>query len=536
MLLWLTAPLFGQNEGGVQTLEARVTAIVGSEVHLDRGAASAILPGDPVRILPLGGTTLSGRVIAVDERSCQVELDGDPSGILPGTPAEIDLPVDREPTPSAQPEHPAWSNPEGPWDSDVPLLAKVTPPSPEERESHWSGRWSNFAEWTDDGRFGDTFLFARSGLDLRGRNPWGRGGEFQLDVEYGVERSDTPDGQGSTDAFLRIDRLSYAWGGDRERPRRFEVGRFLQKDVPEFGVLDGVQMIERLPNGDRYGASVGFLPEPNESFSSGSDFQTSAFYRHTRGEHEELSMTGGYQKTWHGGRADRDLLLGNVRWYPRSEWNAWAGAWIDLYGSEDTAKGSGPELTQFIAGLGRRIGTDAGLNLSLSRFRIPQLLRNEFSDVTEQELANDRSDRVSLSGWRQVTSDLRLSARLDRWNDETASGTGVELRADARDLFLDRSRSSLALFTQEGRFSDVVGCRFSFGAPASVGSWRVDFDLGQHTNHDFFGDQEVLNQDRLRVRWDMRTAGGWDLSIHAERRFGDEQDTTVIGFYLQRGF
>jgi hypothetical protein len=28
----------------------------------------------------------------------------------------------------------------------------------------------------------------------------------------------------------------------------------------------------------------------------------------------------------------------------------------------------------------------------------------------------------------------------------------------------------------------------------------------------------------------------WSLSVHAEERFGDQQDSSAIGFYLQRRF
>ena len=48
--------------------------------------------------------------------------------------------------------------------------------------------------------------------------------------------------------------------------------------MPEFGVLDGVEWSLRRPGGDRFGVSLGAMPEPNADHDTGQDLLLAAFY------------------------------------------------------------------------------------------------------------------------------------------------------------------------------------------------------------------------------------------------------------------
>ncbi|MDA1263884.1 MAG: hypothetical protein O2816_02255 [Planctomycetota bacterium] len=513
-------------------LEARVVQTLGEQLTLDRGTDSGVEPGDRVQIVPVVGATREGTVESVAARECWVSLEGS-AAVPPGTRAVIYVPAARL---EAEGDDYEWEGGPVEWDTDMPLLAEVSSPAPKDREREVRGRWYVMAEWVDDAHYDQEYAFARAGLDLEIENPFGRGGELEFDGEFLLRSADVQDDEDSDDSALRIDRLSYVFGGRAGSQRRYAYGRFLQAEVPEFGVLDGVQVVQQLASGDRFGVSAGLMPETREDLATGDDVQAAVFYRHVRGPREELSFVGAYQKTWHAGRADRDLVLAGARWYPGDGWSAWGSAWIDLYGSEDTLKGSGAELTRLSAGFGKTFGSTGGLHATLSEYRFPELLRNESNPASDGDLAHDRTQRLSLSGWRRVTERLRLNARLDRWSDESDSGSGGELGLQVRDWGLGNSRFSIALTHQQGLFGDISGLRATYGRYGPGGAWGLTWQSGTHETPGFFGQQASLDQDRLRLFLDRHTRSGWDLSVYLEQRSGDEQDSLLLGFYLQRGF
>ncbi|NJN14531.1 MAG: hypothetical protein HC813_02585 [Planctomycetes bacterium] len=244
-----------------------------------------------------------------------------------------------EPEPEPEPD-PKWSNRDEGFERDMALLAKVKPVRPEERALRLSGRAYVIAALSDSStnNVGNDFL--RVGTDLTIENPFERGGRIraQVEVDYLTKSNE------NEEVDILIPRLSYAWGGTRFDPTRWEAGRFLQQGMPEFGFLDGVEYGVRRESGHRYGASLGFMPEPGEDFESFNDFQFAAFYEYVSGVREELTLTAGFQKTLHNGTADRDLLIVKGRYLPGKGWDLLATVWIDFY----TGKGPRQEF------LGRR--------------------------------------------------------------------------------------------------------------------------------------------------------------------------------------
>lgn len=530
-------PLVAAQDDALVRLEARVTASVPGSAQIDRGAEFGVQPGDRVRFFPFGGATVEGEVATVGERQAWVTLLDPAAEIELGTRAELRVPERSTAVEGAgvEPEHPPWTYGDDPFTEDMPLLAEVKVPTPEERPLQFSGRWYTTYEMTsDDEGEGRDYDFLAAGLDLRWENPFERGGGLHLDMEYDRRSVDLPDEGSESEDFLRLERLSYAWGGTREVPRGWEVGRFLQHGMPQFGVLDGVEMIHRRDNGDRFGGSLGLMPEPTADFETGDDVQAAGFYRWVRGEREELSFATGFQKTWHEGESDRDLFVADLRYYPVTGWNAAASAWVDWYSGEE-AKSDGLEATQLYVGVGHR-WQRTGVNLTLSKLRFPELLRQEYEPVTLEQLADDEVDRISLSGWRRVTDDVRVRARADRWSDEDGDGGGGSVGVSVADLLGQRSRADFELFTNEGQFSDVFGGRVGLGWRTDVGFFDVAFEHGIYEQMDFEGSQGELDQDRLRASWDLQPGEDWDLSLYAENRFGDEQDSTTLGFFLQRSF
>ncbi|MBL7009580.1 MAG: hypothetical protein ISR76_11320, partial [Planctomycetes bacterium] len=401
----------------------------------------------------------------------------------------------------------------------------------------WHGRFYTSVDGTldrqDDGR---RYLFARSGSDLRAENPFGRGGRLRIDFELNHRIDAVPAGSDEADTRLRLDRLSWSVGGDRHDPQRWEFGRFLHSEFPEFGVADGADYSLRVSPSSTLGASLGYLPELDSDYATGEDLQTSLYYAYTAGERGELRAGGGFQKTWHSGTADRDLFLAKLSWSPPTGFNLYSTAWLDLYGSEDTAKSSGAELTQLFSSAGWRFEGGDGFRLGYSRIRFPQLLRLQISEVTLAQLSDNQTDRVDLSGWKRIGSDLRLSARVDSWSDEDDSGGGGQVRADWRGPLFAGGNLGAALFTNQGQFSSVTGVRLDADWATGLGSWRVALESAQFTQQDFIGDQGDLLQHAFELTWDLYGASGWSCSSYLEQRFGDEIDSLTLGFFLQNRF
>ncbi len=536
------SPVAAQDPG-MRRVEARVTASSPGLATLDRGNDAGLQPGDRVRLHPLGAAVLEGRVEQVGARDATVRLNDPAAAVDIGARAEAFVPADRiqEPggeAPGQPPAHAPWSRPPDEWTQDMPLLAKSQGRKPEQRPVEWSGRFFSSVDHTTDRGSDDdrSYLYARSGADLDARNPFGRGGELRIDFEVNHRADSNPGYPDESETGLRLDRLSWSVGGDRHAPRRWEFGRFLHREFPEFGVADGADFSARLSPANTFGASFGYLPELDSDYATGKDLQTSLYWSHTSGERRELRAGAGFQKTWHRGSADRDLFLAKLSWSPPAGLNFYSTAWVDLYGSEDTAKSSGAELTQLFSSLGWRAEGGDGVRLGYSRIRFPQLLRLQISQITLAQLSDNQTDRIDLSAWKRLNADLRLSGRVDSWSDEDDSGGGGQLRMDWRGPLFANGNLGAALFTNQGQFSSVTGLRLDADWATGLGSWRISWESAQFSQEDFVGDQEELLQHALELSWDLYGGTGWSCSSYLEQRLGDEIDSTTLGFYLQHRF
>ncbi len=539
LLAALPAEAAAQEAGAVR-VSARVTSSSPGLVGLDRGSGAGLEPGDRVRLFPLGSPTLEGRVQSVSDRTATVQLDDAQARVDIGSRAEVLVPADRFAEPEAgpggdAPTHPPWTRQPDEWEQGMPLLAKSKGREPAARPTEIHGRFFTSVDRVSDDERDRSSLYGRAGTDLRADNPFGRGGRFHLDVEF-LHRVDAqPGGPDETASRVRLDRLSWAVGGDRHTPTRWEAGRFLHDAFPEFGVMDGVDGSFAVSGTDRLGASLGYLPELSGDFTTGEDLASTFYWSHASGEDRRFRAGAGFQKSWHEGEADRDLLLAKLSLTPRSGFQLYSTAWLDLYGSEDTAKSSGAELTQLFTSAGWRAENGDGFRVGFSRLRFPQTLRLQLNQLTLGELADNQTDRVDVSGWKRVSDGLRLTASLDSWSDEDDSGGGGRLRADWRELLAGGDLGA-TLFFNQGQFSDVSGLRLDADWATGLGWWRVSWETALLTQVGFVGGQEELLQHAAELSWDLAGASDWSLSSYLELRFGDELGSTTLGFFLQNRF
>ena len=251
-----------------QRLDVRVTAVSGASIHIDHGSDEHLEPGDVVRLMPIGSPEATAVVRSVTRNSARCQLPSESLGIEIGVRGEVLIPVGRG-AGEQEREHPAWSYPPEEWDEEMPLLAPPRALMASERDTRLSGRWYAQLDSTWDSLDDRRYLLGRSGIDLLIENPFGRGGGLHFDAELYSRASHFDNRTDEDETELRLDRLSYYWGGVRESPRRFEVGRFLQREFPEFGVLDGLEFTQRLASGDRVGGSLGSCPNRSRRWTRG---------------------------------------------------------------------------------------------------------------------------------------------------------------------------------------------------------------------------------------------------------------------------
>ncbi len=532
-----------------ERLELRVVSTgVGASVVVDRGQADGVAVGDAVLFRPRAGGEYRGTVARVEERSAVVQIDDRSFTPTPGTRGEVFVPAARrrtaQPTrpqpdqpPDQQPtarERTDWKNKDEGWTQDKPLLSQVRPVDPKDRHTRFGGRFFTFAElnYTNVDSFNNSLL--RTGVDAWLDNPWQRGGRMRFDGEFDYRTEGDVDG-----ADLTVRELSYEEGGTRFTPTRWQVGRFLQADVPQLGLLDGLAYSERRENGHRYGGSVGFLPELDHDMHTGENLQFAGFYRWVDDARETLSATAAVQKTFHRGKSDRDLIVLDARRLPTDGWDLRASMSIDLYtgSNRDAVKGQGVELTQAFASAGRRFESGAGFDVAFRRLRFPAQLRDAHGPVIPGEIRNDRYDRLTFTGWSFVSEQKhRAHGQFSLFDDETTDGAALDLGLDVQGALFENGNVDVTVFGNAGRVGSHMGARVTVGRTTENGRWDALYEISNHHFDGFTADRDDLIQHRVYATRSFELDSFWHLTAHAGAHLWDKDTALAAGFYLQRSF
>ncbi len=539
----------------------RVTSVrPAGRLVIDRGTRDQIATDDLVVLLPRSGRRLRGKVLRVDGRSAVVELDERNFAAAPGTRGEVRVPASRFATkprpratvvrprpqphvpkvvPEARPgkdalptKKPTWKNKDEKWKPGMPLLTRVRPVRPEDRAWQMTGRFFTTGVLSQTPNNGSSNSYFRAGTDLTYENLFSRGGELHIDTEFNFKTEQT--NIRGADILLR--RLSYTLGGTRFATNRLDGGRFLQYEMPEFGVLDGVAWSRRLEGGHRFGASLGFLPEPDDDYNSFSDFQLAAFYKWVSDEREEFAISGGFQKTFHHGRADRDLLVGKIQYLPDDGWDVHGTAWVDFYTNKDANKKQTIELTQSVLTVGRRFDNGSGADITLWHQKFPDIRRRQNRPITANRLRVDRTDRLTLNGWTLWDEKTRLHGAIAGWTDEDENGSSIEAGADVAEMLFEDGRTDITAFANQGQHEAAIGVRVATGRYTSLGRWDASYDLTYHHRVAFPADFADIFQHRFFGQHEFAMTGGWDLSAWADANLWDSDVSIAVGFYMQKRF
>jgi hypothetical protein len=423
----------------------------------------------------------------------------------------------------------------------MPLLAPAFSRRPNERPPAVHGRvFSQFQYWTDleEDRDSDYYL-GRVGTSMIVTNPLRQGGELRLDVEYDRRGVDLLDSGDASDDDLILDRLSYAIGIEKYSPFRLELGRFYSYYLPETGLLDGAEGALRLENGLSLGAGVGAYPRAFPDRNEGDDLGFHVFLDFRSDKPRGFNGAIGYQKTWHEGDSDRDMLIARAStWIGERLW-LYGLARFDIYTSEDELKSSGPDLTEAWFQARYTFTPSSGAALSLSHYTWADVKREEFELVPDELIEDGRVDRIEARVWRDIVTDLRGTIRANYFNDQNDDGFGGEFDLDWRDAFHVPTPLDLhgAIFYSEGSFTELYG----FRAEGRVRKGGFDMFLGYEFNTwsatsllDDGGDDDFTRHAiRGGASWQI---AHWYLNLTADRYFGDSEDSYVLGSFLEYRF
>jgi len=526
-----------------QSREVSVTASVGRSVIIDQGSSGGLEIGQRVRFYPPGTNEIEGYVQNVSVDSARVEFP--PNTPLPpvGSRGEVEVSAESEEiegdkkSTDGSTEHPPWTRKLDVHNPDDPLLSPVYGMRDKDRPPTWNGRvFTQFNGTFDrgDGRESDFYL-GRFGISGTAKNLFHDGGRLQFAGEGDFRGSRIADGEDDSEIEGRLDRLSYALGGQQYSPYRAELGRFYSQYIPEFGLIDGVEGALRFNHGITAGIGGGALPIPYPGMQTGDDLGIHTFVQYQSESEHALSALFAYQKTWHQGEADRDLVFARLNVRPTDSLRLYGSVKADLYLSGESIETKTAEITQAWFHAQFTPDSKKGASFTFSHYSWPELLREEYRGLSEDLVADGHVDRGSLSGWFKPMDNLRLSARGNVWMDNDDLGGGGEIGADILDIKGHGTSIYSALSYSSGSFNDGLGGRIE-----ARQRWKaIDVFAGYQVFS--YKQQDLISGSVDSMRQSIRTGlnwshGDWYQSISGDYFFGDGENAVGISFYTEWRF
>ncbi len=540
MMLWILpwAALFVQAQADeTVSVAVQVTESSGESIFLDQGREAGISVGNRVVLYSRIHGILSGSIRAVSGKSSNCRLDAGPLAVEIGTRGEVLVPkrppqaTPESPQRPDRPEHPAWTHPPEDWNSDKPLLRPAFARSREERPVEITGYTFVRGSYTTN-RLGTSneYLTGEAGVDASLLHAVPGEGVIRLRGEYFTQTVRLDGAPDIRESDPRLDWFSCAWGGLRREALRVEVGRFLQNEFSELGVIDGAEAATRLGTNWHVGGSLGAMPDFRRRVEGTGDYQGAVFGKFLSGAREEFSIGLAYQRTLHQGDWDRDLFLAVAEFVPSQSFSARASVWIDYYTGSELVKSQGLEVTEAHAYASYRFNVDHNVGLFYSRNRRPDVLRDELVPPGEQPtpevaelLRQNLSTYYGAYSWHRLSKRVVADTRVSLWSDQThETGVSGEGHLGFQDVLWERSEIGITAFFTDGIYSRGPGARLSlshFAAPVSVFAW---YEAAWYENTTT---GESALQQSIHLSVDAALSETWSLSVSADYRFGFQQDS-----------
>ncbi len=519
------------------SVAVQVTEVSGESIFLDQGRDSGISVGNRVLLYSRTHGILSGSIRAASGKSSNCRLDAGSLAVEIGTRGEVFVPK-RLPTAEtpgvekpSRPEHPPWTHSPQDWNSDTPLLMPAFSRSASERPAEITGfTFVRGSYTTNQFGAGNEYVLGEVGLDASILHVAPGEGVIKIRTEYFYQTARLDGAPDTRESDPRLDWFSCVWGGLRRDTYRAEVGRFLQSEFAELGVIDGAEGAAKVGDHWHLGGSIGAMPDYRRHFEITRDYQGTVSGKFVSGSHEEFSIGLAYQKTLHEGTWDRDLFLMTAEFIPTSSFSARASVWLDYYTGSELVKSAGVELTEAHAYASYRFDLDNNVGAFFSRNRRPDVLRDELVPPGEQptpEVAEMLKQNLSIYygvySWHRLSKTLVGDTRVSAWSDQThRTGVSGEAHLGFQDLLADKGEVGFTAFYTDGIYTRGPGARLTYShlvAPVSIYAW---YEAAWYENTTTL---ESDLQQSLHLSVDAALSDTWSLSVSADYRFGFQQDS-----------
>ena len=251
----------------------------------------------------------------------------------------------------------------------------------------------------------------------------------------------------------------------------------------------------------------------------------------------DFSAIVGYQRTYHEGVPDRDLIAGRVT--AKATDRLWLSSSfkVDLYDSDDTLKATGPEVTELFLQARYSPNYQNGISLSYSRRKWPDLKRREFSpsDLINSIVERGQVDKLQARGWHELDDSIRLSGSAHLWEDQDNDGGGIETGLDVLGLGEWGTSVYSAIYYTSGAFHEGPGFSIEARQPISDVQLTVGYELFEYSQAELIAvDQSFLrNTVRAALDWGQ---GPWTYYTSVDFHFGDGEKAMALNFYVDYRF
>jgi hypothetical protein len=283
------------------------------------------------------------------------------------------------------------------------------------------------------------------------------------------------------------------------------------------------------------GVGFGLLPENDRDRQWDGDMGAHVFAAYDSEEPGRASAVVGYQKTWHEGDDDRDQIIARVNWRATDELWLFGSVRSDIYTNDDVVKGSGIELTEFWTQLRYTPNTTWGAAVSYSRFRWPEVLREDFVSIPIRIIEDGEVDRVNLSGWTNLGESLRLFGNVGLWQDQDHDGANGDLGLDWLAFGPGGPTFGGAVFFTDGSFNSGEGFRIDARMPFGAARALVGYELFMYDLVTGFSGDDAILRHLIRggLSWN---SGNWYFDVTGDYYFGDVDDVFTLGGYVSYRF
>jgi len=526
------------------SVAVQVTDSSGESIFLDQGRDAGISVGNRVLLYSRTHGILAGSIQAVSRKSSNCRLDVGTVAVEVGTRGEVFVPKrppaaeapGREERP-ARPEHPPWTHAPQDWNADSPLLLPAFSRAAAERPAEVTGfAFARGSYTTNQFGTGNQYLLGEAGADVSLLHAVPGEGVIRLRGEYLTQTSRIDGAPDTRESGPRLDWFSCVWGQRRDSFRA-EMGRFLQHEFAELGLLDGGEGRMTLGDHWRFGGSLGAMPDYRRRVEITGDYQGAVFAKYLSGPREEFSIGVAYQRTLHEGEWDRDLLVTVAEFIPSQKFSARASLWIDYYTGSELVKSQGFELTEAHASASYRFDLDNNVGAFFTRHRRPDVLRDELFPPGQQptpELAEMLKQNLAMYygvySWHRLSARIVADTRISLWSDQTnESGISGEAHVGIQDWLFDKGEIGLTAFYTDGIYTRGPGARLSMSrlfAPVSILGW---YEAAFYEN---VATGSSAIQHTLHLSVDAALSETWSMSLSADYRFGFQQESMTLLFSI----